>query len=304
MAAGGRTILVVLIGSKETGQVDHYQLLQEQEAVAEASRSGVRAEVVFAPGFDHLRVIRKRLGDASATPVDALVVEPTNVPSTGLLMKEAQGKCGLVLMNTWSPEVEAYARAWGAERPFGTVSTDHERIGTIQGKQVNGLIPGGGQVLCITGPQRSSAAVDRLAGMKKALRPGIEVFEAEAGQWTEAGAIVAFDSWYSLYKTRAFKVEVIAAQSDDLAMGTRAAAKAVTDRAHRESLEKARLLGVDACPGFGRTLVDKGELAASVVTPATTGQAILALAEHWQTGRPLALRTLTVPQPYPPQSAA
>ena len=299
-----RTVLVVLIGSKEKGQVDHFQLLQEEEAVAEAKRAGITAEVVFAPGFDHLRVIRKRLADAEAPPLDALIVEPTSVASTGLLLKEVKGRAGLVLMNAWSPEVESVAREWGTERPFGTVSTDHGKIGGIQGRQARALLPaGGGQVLCVTGPQRSSAAVERLAGFKSSLGPGVEVYEAESGQWTEADAIVAFDSWYSLYKTRTFKVDVVAAQSDDLAVGARSACQAVTDKGHREILVNAKFLGVDACPGFGRRLVDQGELFASVVTPATTGPAIKSLAAFWQTGRPLPLRSFTEPQPYPASSA-
>jgi ABC-type sugar transport system substrate-binding protein len=299
-----RSILVVLIGSKATGQVDHFQLMQEEDAVAEGRRAGFAVEVVFAPGFDHLRVIRKRLNDTSLPPLDALVVEPTSVAATGLFLKEARGKTGLVLMNAWSPEVEAFGKDWGTERPFGTVSTDHGRIGSIQGRQVKALLPNGGQVLCVTGPQRSSAAVERLEAMKAGLGPGTQVFETEAGQWTEADAIVAFDSWYSLFKTRAFKIDVVAAQSDDLAVGVRNACLAVADRAHREALVHARFLGVDACPGFGKGLVDRGDLFASVVTPATTGQAIKALAAHWQTGRPLALRTLTEPQPYPASSVA
>ena len=232
-----------------------------------------------------------------------MIVEPTSVASTDLLLKELKGKSGLVLLNAWSAEVEAAARDWGPEFPFGTVSTDHARIGQIQGRQVAALLPGSGQVLCITGPQRSSAAVERLQGMKSMLRPEITVLETEAGQWTQSAAIVAFDNWYALYKARSFAVDVVAAQSDDLAMGARAAARAKTNAAHREMLTRARFLGVDACPGFGRKLVDSGELAASVATPASVGDAMRSLHSHWQSGQPLPLRHLTVPQPYPASSA-
>ncbi len=298
-----KTILVVLIGSKETGQIDHYQQLQEETARTEAGRLGVAAEITFAPGFDHLRVIRKRLAEDGHSRIDAVIVEPTSVASTDLLLKELKGRTGLVLLNAWSAEVEAAAREWGPGFPFGTVSTDHTRIGQIQGRQVAALLPGGGQVLCVTGPQRSSAAVERLQGMKAMLRPEITVLETEAGQWTQSAAIVAFDNWYALYKARSFTVDVVAAQSDDLAMGARAAASAKTNAAHREMLMRARFLGVDACPGFGRKLVDTGELAASVATPASVGDAIRSLHAHWQSGQALPLRLLTVPQPYPASSA-
>ncbi len=49
MGGVSETILVVLIGRKETGQTDSYPLLQEEVAVAEAARAGVRVEIVFAP---------------------------------------------------------------------------------------------------------------------------------------------------------------------------------------------------------------------------------------------------------------
>lgn len=300
----GKTLLVVLIGRKETGQVDHFQLLQEEVARAEAQRAGISAEIVFAPGFDHLRVIRKRLADPAAPPLDAVIVEPASVASAGLILKELKGKAGLVLMNAWTPEVEGFAADWGAGVPFGTVSTDHVRIGQIQGRQVAALLPAGGQVLCVTGPQRSSAAIERLQAMKAGLPKEIEVYDTEAGQWTQSDAIVAFDSWYSLYKTRSISVALIAAQSDELAIGVRNACKAVTNAAHRDMLLKARLLGVDGCPDFGRKLVDSGELYATVVTPANTGEAIRLLRAFWESGKAMPVRATTEPKPYPEKSVA
>jgi ABC-type sugar transport system substrate-binding protein len=293
---------VVLIGRKETGQVDHYQLLQEEEAAAEARRAGFDVEIVFAPGFDHLRVVRKRLAEGTR-PLDAVIVEPASVAATSLILKELVGRAGLVLLNAWVPEIESFAREWGGAHPFGTVSTDHGRIGTIQGRQVAALLPRGGQVLCATGPQRSSAALERLQALKAALASEVVIFETEAGQWTQSDAIVAFDSWYSLYKTRSLAIDVIAAQSDELAIGVRSACRAVTNAAHRTMLLGARLLGADGCPEFGRKLVDAGELTATVVAPANTGEAIRSLRAFWDAGRPLPLRAFTEPSPYPPASA-
>jgi hypothetical protein len=283
-----KTLLVVLIGRKETGQIDHFQLMQEEEARVEAQKAKMTAEIVFAPGFDHLRVIRKRLTDPVAPRLDAVIVEPASVAS----------------LNAWSPEVEGYASGWGTGLPFGTVSTDHARIGRIQGQQVAALLPGGGQVLCVTGPQRSSAAAERLEGLKAGLSSEIAVYDTESGQWTQSDAIVAFDSWYSLYKTRSISIDVIAAQSDELAIGVRNACRAVTNAAHRDMLLKARLLGVDGCPDFGRKLVDSGELFATVLTPANTGEAIRLLRQFWESGRSLPLRAVTEPKPHPAQSVA
>jgi hypothetical protein len=67
-------------------------------------------------------------------------------------------------------------------------------------------------------------------------------------------------------------------------------------------LSRAKLLGADACPGYGKRLVDEGTLAASVVAPANTGDALRLLHRFWETGQPLALRSFTQPVPYPATS--
>jgi ABC-type sugar transport system substrate-binding protein len=298
-----RTILVVLVGTEAAGEADAYQILQQEAAREEARRSAISAEIVLAPGFDHLRVVRKRLGDAAAPPVDAVVVEPSSVASMGLLLKELKGKTGLVFLNAWSEEVDTCAKDWGKGLPFGTVSLDHAAIGRIQAGQVAALLPQGGNVLCVTGPLRSPAAAERLHGMKTSLPAGVTLMEAEAGKWMDSDGILAFESWYALYKTRSFIVDVIAAHADELAMGARSASQAVANPAHREMLLKAPLLGVDACPAYGRKLVDSGQLKASVLTPATAADAVRGLQRFWQSGQALPLRALTQPSPYPANSA-
>lgn len=293
---------MVLVGASEGGETDHYQLLQEQDARSEAARAGVEAEVVLAPGFDHLRVIRGRVR-GSAAAVDAVVVEAASISSAELILKELAGSVGLVLLNIEPPGLESHAGLWGTRVPFGTVSTHHRRIGEIQGRQVRALLPASGEVLCVTGPEKSSAAVERLAGMRSTLGRDLTLYTTEAGHWTEAGGGAAFDSWYGLYRSRSINVGVVAAQSDEIAMGARAAWQRLASAPHREMFAKVRLLGVDACPGYGARLVDAGTLTASVTTPANTGEAIRQLRQFWDTGRPLPLRALTEPLPYPLSSA-
>ncbi len=59
-----RCVFVLLIGDKDRGDVNHFQLLQEQTALDEGRRLGIDVEVAFAPGFDQLRVLKRRLLDA------------------------------------------------------------------------------------------------------------------------------------------------------------------------------------------------------------------------------------------------
>jgi ABC-type sugar transport system substrate-binding protein len=297
-----KTVFVLLIGNKERGEINDYQLLQEDVARSEGQRVGFDVEIVFAGGFDQLLVLRKRLRDTAAPAVDAVVTEPVTLSSMDLMLKELKGKTGLVLLNAWGPSIEEYAAGWGHEHPFGTVSTDHTKVGEVQGRQVSRLLPSGGNVLCVTGPQRSSAAQQRLTGMKSTLGTGIHLFETEAAQWTEADGIIAFNSWYGVFRARTDVVTVVAAQNDALSVGAKNAAKALANVGHRDMFARAKFLGIDGCPNYGRRLVDSGTLAATIATTANTGVAIEHLQRHWRDGRALPLRTLTEAIPYPPSS--
>jgi ABC-type sugar transport system substrate-binding protein len=293
-----RTAFVLLPGRKD--EDDHFQLLQEETALATGKRLDVRVEVAYAPAFDQLRVLKKRLLEGA---VDAVVAEPSSVSSMDLLLRELKGRTGLVLLNAWGPQVEAAAREWGREHPLGTVSTDHAGIGRLQGRQLRALVPAGGSVLCVTGPRRSSAAQERLAALREAVGEGVDLLDAEAGEWTEAAGITAFGDWYRIFKARNPVLAAVAAQSDELAMGVRSAIEALADPTHRTVLRQAKLLGVDATPAYGRRLVDDRVLAASVTAPANTGLALEVLRAFWDQGRPLALRSFTRPEPYPKTSA-
>ncbi len=289
-----RTVFVLLPGRKE--ERDHYQLLQEETALAAGRLHGLQVEVAWAPAFDQLRVLKKRLLEPRA--VDAAVFEPSGLSTLELLLRELSGRTGLVLLNTWSPAIESAAATWDKAFPFGTVSTDHTAIGRIQGHQLRAAVADG-SVLCVTGPRRSSAAQERLAALRASLGEGLEITDTEAGEWTEAAGSTAFGDWYRIFKSRGPSLAAVAAQSDELAVGVHNAIHALSDAAHRAALGRARLFGVDACPGYGQRLVDEGVLAASVANPANTGLALQLLRDFWQRAKPLPLRSFTAPGPYP-----
>ncbi len=297
-----KAVFVLLVGSKEPGQTDEYQLLQELAAIDEGRRAGIDVEVVFVPAFDQLRTIRRRLNEGASRPVHAIVTEPASSSTLEFLLRDVQGKAGLVLLNGWGPAVEGAAASWGNEHPFGTISTDHRNIGEIQGRQISALAPRGANVLCVTGPPRSSAAQDRLAGVRATLRNDARLLETSGGEWTETEGAAAFNSWYGVFKARSDAVPVIACQSDELAVGAMKAGQAVGSPAHRDMFAKARFLGVDGCPNYGKRLVDEGKLAATIVTPPNTDIAISGLSAFWTQAKPLSLRQLTQAQPYRPAS--
>jgi ABC-type sugar transport system substrate-binding protein len=298
-----RRVFVLLIGNKERGDVNHFQLLQEDTAISESRRLGFDVEVAFAPGFDQLRTLKKRLHDPAAGAVDAVITEPANTATLDLVLNELRGRCGLVILSAWSSSVERVAPVWGSSLPIGSVGTDHTRVGEIQGRQVKMLLPGGGRLLYVAGPLRSSAAQQRLDGLKSQLDSGFAIEEIAAGQWTESDGIVAFNDWYRVAKAREPVVPVVAAGNDELALGARRACEALGNVQHRDALLEARFLGVDACPTFGQKLIADGQLHASVLTPANTGLALGHLDRFWNHNAPVPLRSFTEARPWPPASA-
>jgi len=295
---GSKRVFVLLIGNKERGDVNHFQLLQEETALAEGRQLGVDVEVAYAPGFDQLRVLKRRLMEA-ASPIDAVVTEPASTSTMDLVLRELKGKTGLMILSAWGPSVEQSAAAWGSGLPLGTVSTDHTAVGEIQGRQAKALLPGGGRLLCVTGPARSSAAQQRLTGLKSQLTDDVELHEISAGQWTESDGIVAFNDWYRVAKAGDPVLQVVAGGNDELALGARRACEALGDVEHRRALAEAKFLGVDGCPTFGEKLVAEGTLSASIVTPANTGLALDHLARFWAEGTPVPLRSFTEARPLP-----
>jgi len=298
-----KRVFVLLIGNKERGEINHFQLLQEETARAEGGRLGLDVEVAFAPGFDQLRVLKRRLLDTAAGPIDGAVTEPASTSTMDLVLRELKRKVSLVILSAWGPSIEQSAPGWGAGLALGTVSTDHTRVGEIQGRQVAALLPDGGRLLCVAGPARSSAAQQRLEGLKSKLRPAIEVHEISAGQWTESDGIVAFNDWYRVAKAGDPVVQVVAGGNDELALGARRACEALSSVEHRQALLSAKFLGVDACPTFGQKLVADGTLTASVMTPANTGLALAHLARFWSSKTPVPLRSFTEATPWPASSA-
>jgi ABC-type sugar transport system substrate-binding protein len=295
-----KRVLVVLIGDAEGKPVDLYQEAQGKHAADEGRAAGFEVEVTWATSFDQYGAVRKRLAAAS---VDAVVVEPASVATAGLVLKNLQGKAGVVLLNSWDPSFEPYIASWGAGLPAGTISQPQRLIGEIQGRQLGAALPDGGNVLLVAGPTRASAARERLEGLKATIRPDITLHTTEAGEWTESFGILAFNSWYGVFKSRREEIHAIAGHSDDLAVGAAKGGGAVSNTEHARMFGRALLFGVGAVPGYGKEMVDGGRIKASVSVRPNAGTAIALLKRFWTEGVPLPQQSTSEAVPYPPQSA-
>ncbi len=295
-----RTVFVLLIGDTEGKPVDLYQVLQEKDAVAAGRAAGYEVDVAWATSFDQYGAVRKRL---AASPVDAVVVEPASVTTAGLILKSLQGQAGIVLLNVWDPGFETVLAAWGNGLPAGTITQPQAEIGRIQGRQLSAVVPDRANVLVVTGPPRSSAARDRLEGLRSAVRPDVTLHATEANQWSETDGILAFNSWYGVFKSRRDEIHAIAGQSDDLAVGASKAGAAVANADHARMFGSARLFGVGGVPGYGKEMVDGGRLVATVAVRPNAGLGIAMLRRFWSDGQPLPVQSTSEASPYPAGSA-
>ena len=182
--------------------------------------------------------------------------------------------------------------------PVFAMSSDHEEIGRIQGRQLSALLPQGGSVLLIQGPAESLAAKQRTTGMYETKPVGVQV-KVMKGSWTEASAHKSVSSWLKLSTSQQTPVDVITAQNDAMALGARKAFQEIGETAARDRWLALPFLGVDGIPKTGQTWVLRGLLRATVIVPPDAGKAVEALAHAVQTGSMPPEKTLTVPKSFP-----
>jgi ABC-type sugar transport system substrate-binding protein len=182
--------------------------------------------------------------------------------------------------------------------PIFSVTSNHEEIGRIEGKQLGALLPNGGSVLYIQGPSESLAAKLRTAGMTETKPENIQL-KMMKGNWTEGSAHKSISAWLKLSTSLQTKIDVIAAQNDAMAVGAKKAFQELSEDAGRSRWLSLPYIGCDGVSKTGQAWVKSGLLAATVVNPANTGQAIEMLAHAFQTGSVPPERTFTTPRSFP-----
>jgi ribose transport system substrate-binding protein len=179
-----------------------------------------------------------------------------------------------------------------------SITSDHEEIGRIQGRQFAALLPEGGFVLHVQGPSGSSAAQQRTTGMYETKPANVQV-RALRGQWTEGSARQAVASWLRLRTSHEARIDLVCGQDDSMAQGARKAFQEVVDKAERDRWLSLPFTGCDGLPQTGQAWVRSGLLAATVVVPPNTGTAIEMLASAFRGGKQPPERSLTRPESYP-----
>jgi ribose transport system substrate-binding protein len=280
-----------------------YQMEQAASAEEAARRLGVDVQIIYADNdaITQSQQLLKIIQSRSDSHPDAIVFEPVGGTALPQVARAAAAAgMGWVVLNRdvdYIPELRKTHRV-----PIFAITSDHEEIGRIQGRQFAALLPKGGAVLYIQGPSESLAAKQRTSGMYETKPVDVQV-KVMKGQWTEASSYKTVSSWLRLSTSHQTHIDLIAAQDDAMAMGAKKAFQELPDNAARDRWLSLPYLGCDGLPKTGQAWVKRGILAASVFVPPNTGQALEMLVQAVNSGAMPPERTLTVPQSIPQLNA-
>jgi ribose transport system substrate-binding protein len=254
-----------------------YQHQQSVVAKATGERLGLDLRVIHAKD-DSITQSQQLLEFIQAQPEarpDALIVEPVTV--TGLpRVAEAAVGAGIAWVISNSDVDYVHKLRGKSQVPVFTVTQGQHEIGRIQGKQMAALLPSGGVVLFVEGPSMSSVAVQRQEGMETAKPRNVQL-TALRSKWSEESAYQSVNAWLRLATSRAEKIDLVAGQTHELALGARKALQGVDDAEQKKRWQGVPFIGIGIANQV-KPLVEGKLLAAAVITSVTTELALGILA--------------------------
>lgn len=282
-----------------TTKDNDYQQEQAADAEQAARRLGVDLQIVFADNdaITQSQQLLKVIQNTTGQRPDAIVFEPAGGTALPQVARAAvSAGIGWVVVNRDVEYISDLRRS--VRLPIFSVTSDHEEVGRIQGQQFASLLPNGGSVLYIQGPAESLAAKQRSAGMYETKPVNIQLKVMKA-QWTEESSYKTVSSWLRLSTSHESHIDVIGAQDDSMAAGARKAFQDHTSGAARDRWLSLPYTGCDGLPKTGQAWVRSGLLAATVVIPPNTGQAIDMIVQALKTGVMPPERSITTVSSFP-----
>jgi len=281
-----------------TNNDNDYQLEQAAAAERAARRLGVDVTIVHAnnDALAQSQQLLHYVQDSSVAKPDAIMFEPAGGTAFPQVARAAAAAgIGWVVLNFDVDYVMELRRQYKV--PVFVVTADHEEIGKIQGHQFAALLPNGGSILYIEGPNNSLAAKQRSVGMNRTKPANIQVKSMRAN-WTEESAHKAVSSWLRLQTSQQSKIDLVGAQDDSMAMGARKAFNEIPEP-ERARWMKIPVTGCDGMPKTGQAWVRNGSLAATVHIPPNTDLAMEMLVQAFKSGATLPDRKVTQLQSIP-----
>jgi len=273
---------------------------QEQAAAAEktARRLGIDVKIIHAnnDALVQSQQLLEYVQDSSLTKPDAILFEPAGGTAFPQVARAAAAAgIAWVVLNFDVDYVLELRRQYKV--PMCAITSDHEQIGRIQSLQFAALLPNGGSILYIEGPNNSSAAKQRSLGMNRNKPTNINV-KAIRANWTEESSYKAVTSWLRLQTSQQSRIDLVGAQDDSMAVGAR---KAFSEMAEpdRARWMKIPVTGCDGMPKTGQAWVRNGSLAATIYIRPNTDLAIEMLMDAFKNGTMLPERKVTEPESIP-----
>ncbi len=275
-----------------------YQHQQSIVAKATGERLGIELRVIDAKD-DSITQSQQLLEFIQAQPEarpDALIVEPVN--ATGLpRVAEAAVGAGIAWVVSNSDVDYVHNLRSKSQVLVFTVTQGQHEIGRFQGKQMAALLPAGGTVLFVGGPSMSSVAVQRQEGMETA-KPRNVLITALRSKWSEENAYQSVNAWLRLATSRAEKIDLVAGQTHELALGARKALHNVDDAEQKKRWQEVPFIGIGIA-NHVKPLVDGKLLAAAVITSVTTELALGILARALESKAQPPERSIVEASSYP-----
>jgi ABC-type sugar transport system substrate-binding protein len=275
-----------------TNDDNDYQIEQASAAKQAAIKRGIELEIIHArnDGIVQSQQLLNRIQSSTNPRPDAILFEPAGSTTLPQVARAAVAAgIGWVVLNRDADYIADLRRQF--QVPVFALTSDHEEVGRIQGRQLSALVPGGGLVLYVQGPSESSAAKQRLFGTLETKLETVQLRVLKA-HWTEASAYKAVSSWLRLSTSRDNQMVAVCAQDDSMAIGARKAFEECFSR-QPELWQKIPFLGCDGLPKTGQEFVRRGMLAATVFIPPNAGNAVELMMKAIETGTQPPDRTFT-----------
>jgi ribose transport system substrate-binding protein len=280
-----------------TNDDNDYQIEQTSAAHQAARKLGVELQIVYAgnDGIVQSQQLLASIHSTNAPRPDAIIFEPAGSTAHPQVARAAAvAGIGVALLNSNADYISELRRH--CQVPVFAITSNHEEIGRIQGRQVGALLPAGGMVLYIQGPSDSSAAKQRYTGFLETKPENVQLRALKA-HWTEASAHKTVSSFLCLSTSRQAKIEAVCAQDDSMAMGARKAFEECSEL--RKEWQKMAFLGCDGLPKTGQEWVRSNLLTATIFIPPNANQAIEMMVKSIASGVLAPERTFTIAKSIP-----
>jgi ribose transport system substrate-binding protein len=280
-----------------TNDDNDYQIEQTSAAQQVARKLGVELQIVYAgnDGIVQSQQLLSSIHSTNAPRPDAMIFEPAGSTAHPQVARAAAAAgIGVVLLNSNADYISELRRR--CQVPAFAITSNHEEVGRIQGRQVAALLPAGGIVLYIQGPPDSSAAKQRYTGFLETKPENVQLRALKA-HWTEASAHKTVSSFLCLSTSRQANIEAVCAQDDSMAMGARKAFEECSEL--RKQWQKMAFLGCDGLPKTGQEWVRSNLLTATIFIPPNADQAIEMMVKSLASGVLPPERTFTIAKSFP-----